>query len=78
MPGIFTLNVPQEHVQPVLLVECPRLLFPFARNIVADVTRDGGFPPLMLQPVDFVALYRQRMEKMAAEQKAATGPVGNA
>lgn len=69
--GIFTINVPQEHLQPVLLIECPRLLFPFARNIVADITRDGGFPPLMMQPVDFVTLYRQRMEKMAAEQQAA-------
>ncbi|HER26132.1 MAG TPA: protein-export chaperone SecB, partial [Rhodospirillales bacterium] len=44
--GVFTLNVPQEHLQAVLLIECPRLLFPFARNIVADATRDGGFPPL--------------------------------
>jgi len=69
--GIFTINVAQEHLQPVLLIECPRLLFPFARNIVADITRDGGFPPLMMQPVDFVTLYRQRMEKMAAEQQAA-------
>ncbi|WP_142849101.1 protein-export chaperone SecB [Telmatospirillum sp. J64-1] len=62
--GIFTVNVPQEHLQPMLLIECPRLLFPFARNIIADVTRDGGFPPLMLQPIDFVALYRQRIGQM--------------
>ena len=73
--GVFTLHVPQEHLQPMLLVECPRLLFPYARNIVADATRDGGFPPLMLQPIDFVQLYRQRMERMAAEQG---GQVGNA
>ena len=58
--GIFTINVPQEHLEPVLLVECPRLLFPFARNILAEVTRDGGFPPVMLQPIDLVALWQQR------------------
>jgi preprotein translocase subunit SecB len=58
--GIFTINVPQEHLEPVLLVECPRLLFPFARNILAEVTREGGFPPVMLQPIDFVALWQQR------------------
>ncbi len=58
--GVFTLNVPQEHLQAVLLIECPRLLFPFARNIVADATRDGGFPPLMLAPVDFVAMFQQQ------------------
>ena len=58
--GIFTLNgVPPEHVQPVLLIECPRLLFPFARAMVADATRDGGFPPLLIQPIDFVELYRR-------------------
>ncbi|MCX8506206.1 MAG: protein-export chaperone SecB, partial [Alphaproteobacteria bacterium] len=56
--GVFTLNnIPEEHVQPLLLIECPRFLFPFARAILADVTRDGGFPPLMIQPVDFLALY---------------------
>lgn len=58
--GIFTVNVPQEHLEPVLLVECPRLLFPFARNILADVTRDGGFPPVLLAPIDFVALWQSR------------------
>lgn len=58
--GIFTVNVPQEQVEPVLLVECPRLLFPFARNILADVTRDGGFPPVLLSPIDFVALWQSR------------------
>ena len=56
--GIFTITVPQEQLEPVLLVECPRLLFPFARNILADVTRDGGFPPVMLSPIDFVALWQ--------------------
>lgn len=67
--GVFTLNVPEEHVQPVLFIECPRMLFPFARAIVADATRDGGFPPLMLQPIDFLAMYRQRMEQVAAQQQ---------
>ena len=59
--GVFTLSgVPAESVEPVLLVECPRLLFPYARNILADVTRDGGFPPVLLQPIDFVALWQSR------------------
>ncbi|MGG5820660.1 protein-export chaperone SecB [Falsiroseomonas sp. HW251] len=58
--GVFTVNIPQEHLEPVLLVECPRLLFPFARNILADVTRDGGFPPVLLAPIDFVALWQSR------------------
>ena len=69
--GLFTVNVPEEQVHPVLMIECPRLLFPFARNIVADLTRDGGFPPLMIQPLDFVALYRSRLEEIAAQQKTA-------
>ncbi|MGB0681314.1 MAG: protein-export chaperone SecB [Magnetovibrionaceae bacterium] len=66
--GVFTVNVPDEHRQPVLLIECPRLIFPFARAVLADVTRDGGFPPLMLGPVDFVAMYRNTLERMAAEK----------
>lgn len=69
--GIFTVQgVPQEHLQPLLLIECPRLIFPFARNIIADMTRDGGFPPLMMQPIDFVALYRQRMSRGDGEDQA--------
>ena len=59
--GLFTINVPEKHLQPVLLVECPRMLFPFARNIIADSTRDGGFMPLMLNPIDFAGMYQQRM-----------------
>jgi len=59
--GLFTLNgVPEQAVEPVLLVECPRLLFPFARNILADTTREGGFPPVMLTPIDFLALWQSR------------------
>ena len=56
-------NVPKESIHPLVLIECPRLLFPFARQIVADTVRDGGFPPLMLDPVDFASLYRQRAEQ---------------
>jgi preprotein translocase subunit SecB len=58
--------VPQESVQAVLLIECPRLLFPFAREIIANAVRNGGFPPLLLDPVDFVSLYRQRMSEAQA------------
>jgi preprotein translocase subunit SecB len=59
--GLFTLSgLPDNAIEPVLLVECPRILFPFARNILADVTRDGGFPPVLLQPIDFVALWQAR------------------
>lgn len=67
--GVVTLNVPEEHLHPMLLIECPRLLFPFARNVLATITRDGGFPPVMLQPVDFMQLYHKRMEAAAAEQR---------
>ncbi len=64
--GVFTLTgVPEESVEPVLLVECPRLLFPYARNILADVTRDGGFPPVLLQPIDFVSLWQSRRGQVA-------------
>lgn len=60
--GAFQIaNVPQEALQPVLLIEAPRLLFPFARRIVAEATRDGGYPPLLLDPIDFTALYRQQL-----------------
>jgi preprotein translocase subunit SecB len=59
--GVFTLSgLPENAIEPVLLVECPRILFPFARNILSDVTRDGGFPPVLLQPIDFVALWQAR------------------
>lgn len=65
--GIFTLSgLPENAVEPVLLVECPRILFPFARNILSDVTRDGGFPPVLLQPIDFVALWQARRNQGAA------------
>ena len=67
--GMFRLtNIPPEAVQPILMIECPRLLFPFARQVVADATRNGGFPPLLIDPVDFVALYRQRLAEAAPQQ----------
>jgi preprotein translocase subunit SecB len=60
--GVFRIqNVPADSMQPVVLIECPRLLFPFAREIIATATRNGGFAPLLLNPIDFVQLYRQRM-----------------
>ncbi len=66
--GVFTLNgLPDNAVEPVLLVECPRILFPFARNILSDVTRDGGFPPVLLQPIDFVALWQSRRNTPAGQ-----------
>ena len=67
--GLFQIrNVPPEHIQPLVLIECPRLLFPFARQIIADATRQGGFPPLMIDPVDFTALYRRRITEQGAQQ----------
>jgi preprotein translocase subunit SecB len=64
--GIFRIrNVPPESMNAVVLIECPRLLFPFAREIIATSVRNGGFPPLLLDPVDFVALYRQKLAQVA-------------
>jgi len=69
--GVFRVqNVPAESLQPLIMIECPRLLFPFAREIVATAVRNGGFPPLLLDPVDFVSLYQQRMAQMQAGQPA--------
>ena len=62
--GIFqTENVPADQLHPYLLIECPRMLFPFLRRIVSDVTRDGGFPPLNLENIDFLKLYRQEIDR---------------
>ncbi len=71
--GIFRVrNIPQDQLHPVIMIECPRLLFPFARQMVADAVRNGGFPPLYIDPIDFVALYRQKaMEGGAANQPMA-------
>jgi preprotein translocase subunit SecB len=71
--GIFRIqNVPQENVHALIMIECPRLLFPFAREIIATAVRNGGFAPLLLDPVDFVALYQQRVAQEQA--KAAATP----
>ena len=70
--GIFKIeNVSNDQLHPFLLIECPRMLFPFVRRIVSDVTRDGGYPPLNLDTIDFLALYRQQLaQRAAAPQKA--------
>jgi preprotein translocase subunit SecB len=69
--GVFRLtNIPQENVGPLLMIECPRLLFPFARELIASAISNGGFPPLMLQPIDFVALYQRRLADMQAQPSA--------
>jgi len=72
--GVFTLTgLPDNAIEPMLLVECPRILFPFARNMLADVTRDGGFAPVLLQPIDFVALWQaRRAQAQAGAQPAAS------
>jgi preprotein translocase subunit SecB len=73
--GVFRLqNVPQENVHPLLMIECPRLLFPFAREIVASAVRNGGFPPLLLDPIDFVALYQQRMAQVPQQPPTPATP----
>ena len=71
--GVFRIvNVPKENLHPLVMIECPRLLFPFAREIVATAVRNGGFAPLLLDPVDFVALYQQRAAQMQADQATPT------
>ena len=73
--GLFRIqNVPQDSLRPVMLIECPRLLFPFAREIIAGAVTNGGFPPLLLDPIDFVGLYRQS----ATQTQTASPPVGQA
>ncbi len=73
--GLFRTvgDIPQEHLQALLMIEGPRMLFPFARSVVANVTRDGGLPPLMINPIDFVQLFRSRMERAQAEAAAQGG-----
>jgi preprotein translocase subunit SecB len=74
--GVFQIEgVPEEQLHPFLLIECPRLLFPFIRRIISDVTRDGGFPALNIDSVDFLALYRQELARRAEAQKAAAQPL---
>jgi len=79
--GLFRLqNIPDEQKQPVILIECPRQLFPFARRVIADTIRDGGYPPLLLDPIDFVALYQQQMRgrSTATEAKPRAQPAKTA
>ncbi|MCP4936906.1 MAG: protein-export chaperone SecB [bacterium] len=71
--GLFRLHNMPDHIKhPVLFVNCPTLLFPFLRRIVADLTREGGFPPLMLDPIDFASLYKQNLDKANTEKKEKT------
>ena len=71
--GVFQIeNIPNDQLHPYLLIECPRMLFPFLRRIVSDVTRDGGFPPLNLENIDFLKLYRQEIERRKQEDEKAT------
>lgn len=78
--GVFHIEgVPEDQLHPFLMIECPRMLFPFVRRIISDLTRDGGFPPFNMEPVDFVALYRQELARRAEQKKsdqqvAADGP----
>ena len=73
--GIFSItNVPEAHIHPMMFIECPRLILPFARRVVADVTRDGGYPPLMLDNIDFATLYRQKVEQLRQEKKQQDQP----
>lgn len=77
--GLFGMrNIPEDQVQPFLLAEGPRLLFPFARRVLADAVRDGGFAPLLLEPIDFGALYLQQAEAAAGENVGALEAQGTA
>ncbi len=69
--GVFRLiNVPQEHIHPVLVIDCARMLFPFARQIIAEAVQGGGFPPFYVPAIDFAALFHQRMQELQGEQGA--------
>ena len=71
--GVFQIeNIPDDQLHPYLLIECPRMLFPFLRRIVSDITRDGGFPPLNLENIDFLKLYRQEIERRKQEDVKTT------
>lgn len=82
--GLFTLQgIPSEHMEPVLLIECPRLLFPFARAVLANISREAGFPPLLLHPVDFLQMYQNARVRRgegagSAASVADSPPAGNA
>ena len=71
--GIFEITgVPEDQIHPYLMIECPRILFPYLRRIVGDVTRDGGFPPLNLEQINFLALYQNEIARRQAEAEKAT------
>jgi len=68
--GIFKIeNIPDDQLHPFLMIECPRTLFPFVRRVIHDITRDGGYPPLNLDTIDFMAMYRAEVNRLADEQK---------
>ena len=68
--GIFKIeNIPDDQLHPFLMIECPRMLFPFVRRVIHDITRDGGYPPLNLDTIDFMAMYRAEVDRLADEQK---------
>ena len=76
--GVFRMkNIPENQLAPLLLVECPRLIFPFARQVLATITQQGGFPPLMMEPVDFNAIYLQNLKSLQAQQGDGTPTVTN-
>ena len=76
--GVFRMkNIPEAQLAPLLLVECPRLIFPFARQVLATITQQGGFPPLMMQPVDFASIYQQNLKSLQDAQATPTPQVTN-
>ena len=76
--GLFRLtNIPAQNLGPLVMIECPRLLFPFARQIISDASRNGGFPPLLVDPVDFAALYRQQLQNAQAAGQSPAGATPN-
>ena len=74
--GIFHVEgVPEDQLHPFLMIECPRIMFPYVRRIISDMTRDGGFPPFNMDPVDFVALYRQEIARRMSAERPADQPL---
>ena len=68
--GIFIIeNAPEDQLHPLLMIECPRMLFPFVRRVIHDVTRDGGYPPLNLDSIDFLSMYKAEVDRLSSEAK---------
>ncbi len=68
--GIFLIeNIPDDQLHPFLMIECPRMLFPFVRRVIHDVTRDGGYPPLNLDAIDFLSMYKAEVDRLSSEKK---------